>query len=47
MWPELVKYKINDVSYQALVIDTEGIGSTNEESNHDTKVFIFALMLSS
>lgn len=31
MWPELIKYKINDILYYALVIDTEGIGSINEE----------------
>lgn len=31
MWPELVKYKINDSTFYCLVIDTEGIGSTNEE----------------
>jgi hypothetical protein len=30
-----------------LVIDTEGIGALDEDSNHDTKVFSLAILLSS
>jgi hypothetical protein len=29
------------------VIDTEGIGALDEDSNHDTKVFSLAILLSS
>jgi hypothetical protein len=30
-----------------LVIDTEGIGALDEDSNHDTRVFSLAVLLSS
>jgi hypothetical protein len=30
-----------------IVIDTEGIGALDEDSNHDTKVFSLAVLLSS
>jgi hypothetical protein len=30
-----------------LIIDTEGIGSTDEDQNHDSKIFTLALLLSS
>jgi hypothetical protein len=30
-----------------LVIDTEGIGALDEDSNHDTKIFSLAVLLSS
>jgi len=30
-----------------LVIDTEGFGGTDENINHDNKIFIFSLLLSS
>lgn len=36
----------NEISY-ALVIDSEGIGSVGEDLNHDIKIFLLALMLSS
>jgi hypothetical protein len=30
-----------------LVIDSEGIGAFDEDVNHDTKIFLLALLLSS
>lgn len=30
-----------------LLIDTEGIGSVEEEQNHDIKIFLLAMLLSS
>jgi hypothetical protein len=30
-----------------LLIDSEGIGAFNEDENHDTKIFLLALLLSS
>jgi len=30
-----------------LVIDSEGIGAFDEDENHDTKIFLLALLLSS
>jgi hypothetical protein len=48
MWPELIRYRVNGGEIRrALLIDTEGVGSTNEEVNHDSKVFMMALLLSS
>lgn len=33
--------------YKCLVVDSEGIGAFNEDQNHDTKILILALLLSS
>ena len=33
--------------YQVLVVDSEGIGAFDEDVNHDTKIFLLALLLSS
>ena len=30
-----------------LVVDTEGIGAFNEEDNHDSKIFLLGMLLSS
>lgn len=30
-----------------LLIDSEGIGAFDEDENHDTKIFLFALLLCS
>ena len=32
---------------RVLLIDSEGIGAFDEDENHDTKIFLFALLLSS
>lgn len=33
--------------YKVLVVDSEGIGAFNEDQNHDTRIFLLALLLSS
>lgn len=33
--------------FEVLVIDSEGIGAFDEDENHDTKIFLLALLLSS
>lgn len=30
-----------------LIVDSEGIGAFNEDENHDTRIFLLALLLSS
>ena len=30
-----------------MVVDSEGIGAFDEDENHDTKIFLLALLLSS
>ena len=30
-----------------LVIDSEGLGAIDEDANHDTRIFLFSLLLSS
>ena len=30
-----------------IVIDTEGLGAFDEDDNHDTKIFLLAILLSS
>jgi hypothetical protein len=32
---------------KALIIDTEGFGGMDENVNHDTRIFLFSLLLSS
>lgn len=32
---------------KAIVIDTEGFGGMDENANHDTRIFLFSLLLSS
>ena len=32
---------------KAIVIDTEGFGGMDENVNHDTRIFLFSLLLSS
>lgn len=34
-------------TYPVFIIDTEGLGAMDEDSNHDTKIFLFAILLSS
>ena len=33
--------------FKCLVVDSEGIGAFNEDANHDTRIFLLALLLSS
>ena len=39
-WPDGSTMKV-------LVIDSEGMGSVNEDTNHDTWIFLLSLLLSS
>eukprot|EP00347_Sterkiella_histriomuscorum_P002884 403366426 len=48
MWSEPVQTLATDgSSEQVLLIDTEGLGSLEEDQNHDAKIFALALMISS
>lgn len=48
IWPNaLPGYSPDGSSINIILIDTEGIGSTDEESNHDTKIFTLSILLSS
>ena len=33
--------------FKCLIVDSEGIGAFNEDQNHDTRIFLLALLLSS
>jgi hypothetical protein len=33
--------------FKCLVVDSEGLGAFSEEQNHDTRIFLLALLLSS
>lgn len=39
--------EINGEKVAILIVDSEGIGAFGEDQNHDTKIFLFALLLSS
>lgn len=34
-------------NFKVLVVDSEGIGAFNEDQNHDTRIFLLALLISS
>lgn len=47
LWTQpLVSENENHSDMDILVIDTEGFGGTDENVNHDNKIFIFSLLLS-
>ncbi|CDW77066.1 guanylate-binding n-terminal domain containing protein [Stylonychia lemnae] len=46
MWSEPAN-ALSNSNEQVLLIDTEGLGSLEEDSNHDAKIFALALMVSS
>ena len=48
IWPQTFKSENPDEEdFEVLVLDTEGFGGINENQNHDNRIFIFALLLSS
>lgn len=47
IWPSLIEVVNNQQKTKILVIDTEGIGACHEEENHDMKIFLLAMLLSS
>jgi hypothetical protein len=48
IWSEPIEIETNDGERcTLLVVDSEGIGAFDEDANHDTRVFLLALLLSS
>ncbi|CAI2378647.1 unnamed protein product [Moneuplotes crassus] len=47
VWNEIVETEYNGEKLKVIIIDSEGIGAFDEDHNHDTKIFLFALLLSS
>lgn len=47
VWSKPIVTKHQDKDLKVLVIDSEGIGALNEDANHDTRIFLLALLLSS
>jgi hypothetical protein len=49
VWSEPIKVhcKEENEEFNALVMDSEGIGAIDEDQNHDTRVFLLATLLSS
>src|ERR1700744_5500448 len=46
MWSEPID-SLSKNDEQVLLIDTEGLGSLEEDANHDAKIFALALLISS
>ena len=47
MWGEPIDTEYNGEKMKILVVDSEGIGAFDEDVNHDTKIFLLALLLCS
>lgn len=47
VWSKPIVTTYKDKPLKVLVIDSEGIGALNEDANHDTRIFLLALLLSS
>ena len=47
MWCEPIETTYNGEKLHTLVVDSEGIGAFDEDVNHDTKIFLLALLLCS
>ena len=47
VWGETIESEFNGERVRLLVIDSEGIGAFDEDVNHDTKIFLLALLLCS
>ena len=46
MWSEPIQ-SLSGSSETVLLVDTEGLGSLEEDQNHDAKIFALALLISS
>lgn len=48
LWQEIF-YSPSDENHETpiIIIDTEGLGAFDEDENHDTKIFLLALLLCS
>lgn len=47
VWSKPIVTSHKDKPLKVLVIDSEGIGALNEDANHDTRIFLLALLISS
>lgn len=49
IWNEPIELKDpkTNTTFKCLVVDSEGIGAFNEDQNHDTRIFLLALLISS
>ena len=45
--PLIISNNYSNTSFPAYLIDTEGLGAYDEEINHDTKIFLIAILISS
>jgi Guanylate-binding protein, N-terminal domain len=45
--PIEVEKQSGEPPFKVFIIDSEGIGAFNEDQNHDTRIFLLALLLSS
>jgi len=47
IWSETLETEYQGEKLKVLLIDSEGIGAFDEDDNHDTKIFLLALLLCS
>ena len=47
IWSEPIMTKNNNEEFPCFMIDTEGLGAYDEEVNHDSKIFLIAILISS
>ena len=47
IWKEIFTSSQGDQQFPIIVIDTEGLGAFDEDDNHDTKIFLLGILLSS
>ena len=47
VWSETLETQYNGERLRVLVVDSEGIGAFDEDVNHDTKIFLLALLICS
>lgn len=47
IWNKPITINEKGQKYKVLIVDSEGIGAFNEDQNHDTRIFLLALLLSS
>ena len=47
VWSQPLEAEYKGEKLQVLLMDSEGMGSMNEDQNHDTRIFMLALLLSS
>ena len=47
IWSEPIMVKNNNEEFPCFMIDTEGLSAYDEEANHDSKIFLIAILISS